>query len=107
MTRVTTFAIGAVAVAALAATASSVFNGEDPAGLCDPAEIFAEDFDGVIPPTLPPEWVATNAIDPDGYSGLPRTLVILPLQPILRRTPRLLITPVRSATSDSTHPASF
>ena len=29
-------------------------------------QIFAEDFDGVIPPTLPLEWVATNAIDPDG-----------------------------------------
>ena len=66
MSRATTFAIGAAAVVVLAATASSIFNSEDPAGFCDPAEIFAEDFDGVIPPTLPPEWVATNAIDPDG-----------------------------------------
>jgi hypothetical protein len=66
MRRATTFAICSAAVVALATTASSVFNSEDPAGFCDPAEIFAEDFDGVIPPTLPPEWVAMNAIDPDG-----------------------------------------
>jgi hypothetical protein len=28
--------------------------------------LLIEEFDGVTPPTLPPGWVATNAIDPDG-----------------------------------------
>jgi hypothetical protein len=38
---------------------------------------FFQDFDGVTPPTLPPGWTATNAINPDGVlwqtsnSGLP------------------------------------
>jgi hypothetical protein len=36
-----------------------------------------------------------------GYSGLPRTLEILPLLPIRHPMPRLLTIPVLSATSDS------
>ena len=38
---------------------------------------FSQNFDGVTPPTLPPGWTATNAINPDGVlwqtsnSGLP------------------------------------
>jgi cell division septation protein DedD len=39
--------------------------------------VLFQDFDGVTPPTLPPGWTATNAINPDGVlwqtsnSGLP------------------------------------
>jgi hypothetical protein len=54
------FAIGAAAVVALPATASSVFNSQGtPQGtppLCDPILLLLQGFDGVTPPVLPPGW---------------------------------------------------
>jgi hypothetical protein len=94
MRRATTFAIGAVAVSALAAaeisstnaigpsTSKSTFledvawNRVDPRGAAGPTPTplqclpcqqrieFNENFDSVTPPALPPGWVATNALGP-------------------------------------------
>jgi hypothetical protein len=33
---------------------------------CTPVLLLTETFDNVTPPQLPPGWIATNAIDPDG-----------------------------------------
>src|SRR5262245_6647037 len=81
MKRATTFASGAAALVALAATASSVFNSHGTSkgipATCDPVLILSDSFDSVTPPALEPGWTVKNAIDPNGIfwqtsdAGLP------------------------------------
>jgi hypothetical protein len=66
MRRATTFAIGAAAVIALTSTASRVLKSQGSPDGCSGVPFFVEQFDSFTPPALPPGWVATNAIDPDG-----------------------------------------
>jgi len=58
MRRAATFAIGTVAVVALAATAFSIFNsqGSQDGPPCGPVTLATENFDSVTPPALPPGW---------------------------------------------------
>jgi hypothetical protein len=69
----TSFAIGAAAVIALAATASSVFNSRDGAGptprSCTPITLLTENFDSVTPPALPLGWSSMTWVTSN--SGVP------------------------------------
>jgi hypothetical protein len=66
MRRVITFAVRAAAMVALAATGFSILESHDSPDGCGGVGLLGEPFDRVKPPALPPGWVGTNAIDPDG-----------------------------------------
>jgi hypothetical protein len=63
MSRVTTFAVGATAVGALASTGFRVLKSQGGPDGCGGIHLLIENFDGVPPRVLPPGWVAANAID--------------------------------------------
>jgi hypothetical protein len=83
MRRATTFAIGAAALVALAATMikSSRATGQRADGGCPPCWMrttLQENFDFQTPPALPSEWLATNAQGPPPVWGTSNSGVPIP-----------------------------